>query len=133
MRIGTVKYGTATAFIATVAMGAIDMSRFSIDGGGGMRSEGGKYEISGTVGQPDAGALTGGAFTVTAGFWFETPPGDCNYDAGTGLSDVASIEGCMMGPVGPPSTGLCRCFDVDSSGHVDLSDFAVLQTSFSGH
>jgi len=42
---------------------------FSVAGGGGT-STGGVYSISGTVGQPDAGAtMTGGAYTVDGGFW----------------------------------------------------------------
>lgn len=37
---------------------------------GGGNSKGGAFVLSGTVGQPDAGApLTGGAFTLTGGFW----------------------------------------------------------------
>jgi hypothetical protein len=40
----------------------------SIDGGGGT-STGGAYTVSSTLGQPDAGTLTGGKFVLTAGFW----------------------------------------------------------------
>src|SRR5215510_6724790 len=41
---------------------------FTIDGGGGT-STGGVYSISGTVGQPDAGHLSGGNYTLDGGFW----------------------------------------------------------------
>ena len=41
---------------------------FTIDGGGGT-STGGVYSVSGTIGQPDAGHLTGGNFTLDGGFW----------------------------------------------------------------
>ena len=41
---------------------------FTIDGGGGT-STGGVYSVSGTIGQPDAGHLSGGNFTVDGGFW----------------------------------------------------------------
>ena len=40
----------------------------SIDGGGGT-STGGVYSVSGTIGQPDAGKLSGGNFTLAGGFW----------------------------------------------------------------
>jgi hypothetical protein len=40
----------------------------TIDGGGGT-STGGVYSVSGTIGQPDAGAMSGGNFSVTGGFW----------------------------------------------------------------
>ena len=41
---------------------------FTIDGGGGT-STGGVYSVSGTIGQPDAGVMNGGAFSLTGGFW----------------------------------------------------------------
>ena len=45
-----------------------DISWFTIDGGGGT-STGGVYSVSGTIGQPDAGKLSGGSFTLDGGFW----------------------------------------------------------------
>src|SRR5881409_2551056 len=41
---------------------------FTIDGGGG-NSTGGVYSVSGTIGQPDAGHLSGGNYTLDGGFW----------------------------------------------------------------
>src|SRR6266849_5369461 len=41
---------------------------FTIDGGGGT-STGGSYSVSGIIGQPDAGHLSGGNFTLDGGFW----------------------------------------------------------------
>ena len=42
---------------------------FKIAGGGGT-SAGGVYQLSGTIGQPDAGpVMTNGQFSVTGGFW----------------------------------------------------------------
>jgi hypothetical protein len=41
---------------------------FTIDGGGGT-STGSVYSVSGTVGQPDAGHMSGGNFTLDGGFW----------------------------------------------------------------
>ncbi len=40
----------------------------TIDGGGGTCT-GGVYAVSGTIGQPDAGAMSGGNFTLQGGFW----------------------------------------------------------------
>ena len=47
---------------------------YSIDwhkiAGGGGTSAGGGYTVSGTIGQPEAGgAITGGNFSLTGGFW----------------------------------------------------------------
>jgi hypothetical protein len=42
---------------------------YKIAGGGGS-STGGSYQVSGTIGQPDAGgAMTGGSYSLTGGFW----------------------------------------------------------------
>ena len=46
-----------------------DLSWSTIDGGA-MQGSGGDFELSATIGQPDAGALTGGDFEMTTGFWF---------------------------------------------------------------
>lgn len=40
---------------------------FTLDGGG--TSTGGAYSLTGTVSQPDAGAMRGGNFTLVGGFW----------------------------------------------------------------
>lgn len=40
----------------------------TMDGGGGA-STGGVYALEGTIGQPDAGSLTGGVVRVEGGFW----------------------------------------------------------------
>jgi hypothetical protein len=63
-----------THFVATVLAGALSASAqfaigwFTIDGGGGT-SSGGPYTVSGTIGQPDAGRMSGGDFTLEGGFW----------------------------------------------------------------
>lgn len=41
---------------------------WTVDGGGGT-STGGVYSVSGTIGQPDAGKMSGGQFTLVGGFW----------------------------------------------------------------
>jgi hypothetical protein len=40
----------------------------TIDGGGGT-STGGVYSVTCTIGQPDAGAMSGGNYTLQGGFW----------------------------------------------------------------
>lgn len=45
---------------------SIDWS--TIDGGGDT-STGGSYALTGTIGQPDAGILSGGNYTLQGGFW----------------------------------------------------------------
>jgi hypothetical protein len=62
----------ATSLIAPAAFaqsgGGFDLSWSTIDGGGGS-SSGGNFILNSTIGQPDAGALSGGLFTLAGGFW----------------------------------------------------------------
>ncbi|HWF18128.1 MAG TPA: hypothetical protein VG754_02630 [Verrucomicrobiae bacterium] len=41
---------------------------YKVAGGGGTSTTG-SYALSGTIGQPDAGTMSGGAYTLTGGFW----------------------------------------------------------------
>ena len=41
---------------------------WTIDGGGGT-SMGDNYSLSGSIGQPDAGVLSGGTYSLIGGFW----------------------------------------------------------------
>lgn len=62
---------------------------YKIAGGGG-NSTGGTYQVSGTIGQPDAsGAMTGGNYSLTGGFWalyqvVQTPGAPTLYIAHSG-------------------------------------------------
>ena len=49
--------------------GGYDLSWNTVDGGGAMFSTGGSYSLGGAIGQPDAGTLSGGGYTLAGGFW----------------------------------------------------------------
>ena len=57
----------ATAPFAARAQG-YSINWYKIAGGGGASSKG-TYLVNGTIGQPDAGAASGGNFSVQGGFW----------------------------------------------------------------
>ena len=59
-------FASAFCLCASAQNYSIDWS--TIDGGGGT-STGGVYSVTGTIGQPDAGAMSGGNFTLDGGFW----------------------------------------------------------------
>jgi hypothetical protein len=57
-----------------LAAAAVHAQQYSVDwykiSGGGGTSTNGRYSLSGTIGQPDAsGAMHGGNYSVTGGFW----------------------------------------------------------------
>lgn len=124
------------AFLACMAASAVfadgfDLSWHTIDGGGGT-SSGGVFELSGTAGQPDAGVLTGGEFTLTGGFWPGastspcTTPGDLDGDGAVGLSDLATL----LAHFGTTSGAVSADGDLDGDGDVDLEDLAGLLAGF---
>ena len=95
----------------------------TIDGGGGT-SAGGTYELSGTIGQHDAGpaaAMSGGTFELVGGFWPATLichcPGDMNGDGLLDGRDVQKFIECLTA-----SPGNCSCADVDRASGVNLDD-----------
>lgn len=96
-----------------------------------MRSTGGDFELSGTIGQPDAGVLAGGDLKLSGGFWFELAPDDCDGDGAVNLLDHVLFTECMGGP-GSSVSGACGCFDSDRSGTIDLRDAAAVQSAYSG-
>ena len=62
---------------------------------------------------------------------YEYLAGDGDRDGDTDLFDYGMFVGCMTGPGGgvPPE---CIVFDMNADGAVNLLDFAVLQSAFSG-
>ena len=58
-------------------------------------------------------------------------PGDCSEDHTVGLSDHVSFVSCVTGPGQDFAPG-CSCADATGDRDVDLADFAVFQTTFTG-
>jgi hypothetical protein len=74
----------ALASVACAAAGAsagdpFELSWFTIDAGGLTFGAGGSFTLGATAGQPDAGAMTGGAFSLVGGFW-GGGPAPCRAD-----------------------------------------------------
>lgn len=110
-----------------------DLSWFTIDGGGVMLSGDGRLEMSGTIGQHDAGEpMTGRGFTLTAGFWFPIAQGDCNTDGGVNVFDYDDFTYCATGPDIPIHYPECKCADFDGDNDVDLLDWSEFQVVFTG-
>jgi hypothetical protein len=54
--------------LSDCALAQLGIDWFTVDGGGGV-STSGVFTVSGTLGQPDAGAMSGGTFALEGGFW----------------------------------------------------------------
>ena len=104
----------------------LNLSWYTVDGGGDMFCTGGDYELSGTIGQCDAGpALTGGDYELTGGFWVEAVvsapcPGDVDGDGDTDHSDLGALL-ADWGCTGGDCVG-----DLDGDGQTGHSDLGIL-------
>jgi hypothetical protein len=49
--------------------GGYELTWSTVDGGGATFSTSNGYSLGGTIGQPDAGTMTGGEYTLAGGFW----------------------------------------------------------------
>jgi hypothetical protein len=107
-----------------------DLSWNTMDAGGGTTtSTSGAFELSGTIGQPDAsapGAMIGsGGLTLTGGFWIAAAPAapPCPADCaspGDGLVSVTDLLALLAQWSGP---GTC---DVSGDGVVNVTDLLAL-------
>ena len=81
-----------------------EMRWHTVDGGGGAASSG-SLELEGTVGQPDAGVLSGGNFQLQGGFWpaFAGRGCDVDGDGDRDAVDLAWIVACH------PDPATCGC------------------------
>jgi len=73
MRVTSQKlFGYAALMLAMMALTlpaqSLSVDWLTIDGGGGT-STGGVYSVTGTIGQADAGYMSGGNYSVAGGFW----------------------------------------------------------------
>ena len=129
---------TGVAFAAYLG-GDFDLNWYTIDGGGG-ESTGRRFAVAGTIGQPDAGMMTGGDFSLSGGF--RAPPtgsgGGCLRDP-EWICD-GDVDG--DGQVNPVDSGLVqaafgssdegdRCqYDIDCDGQINPVDSGIVQSLF---
>ncbi len=59
---------TGAGHLAPLTIG-YELTWSTLDGGGAMSNSGGSYSLDGTIGQPEAGVLSRGTFTLNGGFW----------------------------------------------------------------
>jgi hypothetical protein len=67
--IGTASTNAQRINESAAPQSGYDLSWFTIDSGGATFSTGGSYSLGGTIGQSDAGVLSGGTYTLAGGFW----------------------------------------------------------------
>ena len=114
--------GSAERQMASSAV--FEISWYTVDGGGGT-STGSGFVLSGTAGQPDAGDLAGGGFTLRGGYWQPGGCGNCPTDVdGNGETEAFDLAN-LLGAWGPVTPG-SACLDADGNGFIEAFDLAVL-------
>jgi hypothetical protein len=119
-------FGMICAAIASASFGPTILSAqpysiswFTIDSGGGY-STGSNFELDGTIGQHDAGFMSGGSYELSGGFWAAAQEsillGDVNLDSVVNLLDVDPF-------IDRISTGTYQVeADINEDGVVNLLD-----------
>jgi hypothetical protein len=112
--------------VGAAAAGDFALDWFSVDGGGEMLCTGGSFELYGTIGQPDAGVMTGGDVELICGFWpgVEEPFcfGDLDGDGTVALADLTQL----LAHYGMMSGACYEDGDLDGDGAVGLADLQAL-------
>lgn len=107
---------------SSAALAQYSIDWHTIDGGGGT-STGGVYSVSGTIGQPEAGKMSGGSYTIDGGFWgivavVQTP--------GAPLLSIALTTTNTVAVFWPsPSTGFVLQQNTNSVSSVNWSNVVV--------
>jgi hypothetical protein len=121
--------------------GPFDLTWSTVDSGGAMRSQGGAFELCGTIGQYDAGMLTGGASGLAGGFWSaaaDAAPCDCQLfgdmapeggDCSVDVGDILMLLDAFPGVVICPDCDLSPC---GGDGNTDVCDISAVLDAFSG-
>lgn len=113
---------SATSPARAQSGGPYDLTWSTIDGGGATAVTGGTYSLGGTAGQPDAGIMSGGVYSLHGGFWYsgllaspveqeETPGAD-------GVPLVSRLYDASPNPFNPRTA---IAFDIAQPGPVRLA------------
>ncbi len=129
----------AGAGFAAYLGGDFDLSWYTIDGGGG-ESTGARFAVAGTIGQPDAGVMAGGDFSLSGGFraapagsaggCVRDPEWQCDGDVdGDGQVNPVDV-GLVQAVFGSThEQNLCN-YDVDCDGQINPVDSGIVQSLF---
>jgi hypothetical protein len=114
IRITFLLFGAlATACSASAQPFSIDWH--TIDGGGGT-STGALYSVTGTIGQPDAGKMSGTNYSIDGGFW--------------GIIAVVQTPGAPLLSIQPTNSGVILSWPAPSTGFVLQENSAPVATNW---
>lgn len=101
---------------------------WTVDGGGAIRASTKDLDLSGTIGQPDAGMpIAVGTTALIGGFWSIAMPtcasirGDVNGDFSVTIADVPDFVRCLLATGGSN----CVCADMDRNSLLNGADIQL--------
>ena len=106
-------------FIIASASGEYQINWYTIDGGGGT-SSGGPYQLSGTIGQPDAGYHYEAPYELLGGFWVGGPLCIVN------LEDFAMFAAHWLDGPCNDENDWCGGADLNQVNDVTIDDLTIL-------
>jgi hypothetical protein len=114
---------------AGAASAQFGISRFTVDGGGGG-STGGAFALGGTAGQPDAGQMSGGSFTLAGGFWAGSGGVPSGVESGQGADGIGPgalpvVFQLFPASPNPVTDSMVLAFDLPESRFVRVEIFDV--------
>jgi hypothetical protein len=110
------------AGLATRATAYDPIFWYSTDDGGSIGALAGTYRLSGTIGQHDAGTLTGGVYVLRGGFWHAGAPASTGVEAG----DTPPLAFSFRAPTPNPVRSRSRlAFDLPMPARASLRVFDV--------
>lgn len=114
----------ATLLLASASPAfAVDpLTWHSLDGGGATHVTSGGFVLGGTIGQPDAGSLTGGGYQLAGGFWHGGASGTLGVDDGPAVIQRFAFARPWPNPVRANSR---VAFDLPRAARVALTIFDV--------
>ncbi len=112
----------------------------TIDGGGGTCTDGVLTIVDATIGQPDAGEMSGGGYTILGGYWDvggTTPCDSIDFNNDGLFPDTADIDDFLSvfsgGPCSTAPTPGCSDIDFNNDSlFPDTADIDALLMVFSG-
>jgi hypothetical protein len=105
-------------FVST-ALADYKINWYTIDDGGGT-SSGGNYQLTGTIGQPDAGYLYEAPYELLGGFWVGWPLCIVN------LEDFAIFAAHWLDGACNESNNWCGGADLNQLNDVNIDDLKIL-------